>query len=126
MTESLVYNKSKAFAIRVVKLYKWLIEEKREFVISKQCLRCGTSIGANLAEALCGLSRPDFTFKLHISLKEANETLYWLELLKETDYITTEMYDSLNKDCLELVKMLTSIIVTTKQNDKMQSDKTMM
>ncbi len=86
--------------------------------MSKQCLRCGTSIGANLAEALRGQSRPDFTCKLQISLKEANETLYWLELLNATDYITSEMFDTLNNDCIELVKMLTSIIVTTKQNDK--------
>ncbi len=117
MTESIVYNKSKVFAVRVIKLYKWLINEHNEFVMSKQCLRSGTSIGANLAEALRGQSRPDFTSKLQIALKEANETLYWLELFKETDYITPEMFDSLNSDCVELVKMLTSIIVTNKQND---------
>ena len=117
MTESIVFNKSKDFAVRVVKLYKWLINEHREFVMSKQCLRSGTSIVANLADAIRGQSRPDFTSKLQIALKEANETLYWLELLKETDYVTDEMYDSLNSDCVELVKMLTSIIVTTKEND---------
>ena len=118
MTESLVFEKSKAFAVRVVKLYQWLANEKSEYLMSKQCARSGTSIGANLAEALRGQSRPDFTSKLQISLKEANETLYWLELLKSTDYITAKMYDSINNDCLELVKMLTAIIVTTKQNDR--------
>ena len=117
MTDSIVFEKSKAFAVRIVRLYQWLSDNRKEFVMSKQCLRCGTSIGANLAEGLNGQSRADFISKLHISLKEANETRYWLELLKETDYITDPMFTSLNEDCSELIKLLTSIIVTTKRND---------
>lgn len=121
MAESIVFDKSKAFAIRIVRLYQWLTEEKHEFVLSKQCLRCGTSIGANLAEGLKGQSRLDFVAKLHISLKEAHETQYWLELLKETDYISDQMFSSLDNDCLELIKLLTSIILTTKRNNENNS-----
>ncbi len=83
MTESIVYNKSKVFAVRVIKLYKWLINEHNEFVMSKQCLRSGTSIGANLAEALRGQSRPDFTSKLQIALKEAMKLSIGLNSLKK-------------------------------------------
>lgn len=119
MKESIVLNKSKAFAIRIVRLYQWLTTEKKEFVMSKQCLRSGTSIGANVMEGKYGQSVPDFISKLHTALKEANETRYWLELLHETDYITQTMYESLHDDCLELVKLLVSIINTTKANNNL-------
>lgn len=115
--QNVVVVKSKAFAIRIIRMYQWLSAEKREFVLSKQCLRSGTSIGANLCEGVNGQSTADFIAKLHIALKEANETSYWLELMKETDYITPEMYDSINTDCVELIKLITSIIKTTKQNN---------
>ncbi len=115
--QNVVVDKSKAFAIRIIRMYQWLSAEKREFVLSKQCLRSGTSIGANLCEGVNGQSTADFIAKLHIALKEANETSYWLELMKETDYITPEMYDSINTDCVELIKLITSIIKTAKQNN---------
>lgn len=115
--QNLVFEKSKAFAIRIIRMYQWLSLEKREFVLSKQCLRSGTSIGANLSEGINGQSTADFVAKLHIALKEANETSYWLELMKETEYISSEMYESINTDCVELIKLITSIIKTTKQNN---------
>ena len=97
-----------AFAKRIVKLYQHLTTEKKEFVMSKQLLRSGTSIGANISEAVYGSSRKDFTAKLYIALKECAETLYWLELLHECEYITTPMYGSLYADCEELRKILSS------------------
>ena len=115
--QNVVIDKGKAFAIRIIRMYQWLSKEKREFVLSKQCLRSGTSIGANLYEGVSGQSTADFIARLHIALKEANETTYWLELMKETDYITPEMYESINTDCVELIKLITSIIITTKQNN---------
>ena len=114
MRDSITFLKSKEFAIRTVKMYQWLVDEKKEYILSKQCLKCGTSIGANLAEGMHGQSKADFIAKLHISLKEAHETLYWLELLKDTDYITTEMFQSVSEDCIELIKLLTSTIKTSK------------
>ena len=110
--ENTAKNKSICFAIRVVNLYKYLREEKREFVMSKQLLRSGTSIGANLAEAECAISRKDFLSKVYIALKECAETLYWLELLCETDYLTSEQYWSMWKDCDEIRKMLSSTTKT--------------
>lgn len=100
--------KSKRFAVRIVKLYRYLCEEKREYVISKQLLKSGTSIGANLAEAECAISRKDFMSKVYISLKECAETKYWLELLYETDYLTEEQFQSIIADCEELRKMLSA------------------
>ena len=114
--ESLVKDKSKKFAVRIVRLYQYLIEEKREFVLSKQLLRSGTSIGANIHEALQGQSKADFIAKMSISLKEGSETEYWLELLFETDYLSEEQYTSIAEDCRELVKMLTSIVKTSRGN----------
>ena len=105
-----VLEKSMGFAIRIVKLYKYLCDEKREFVLSKQLLRSGTSIGANIREALQGQSKADFTAKMSISLKEVCEAEYWLELLYKTDYLTKEQYNSIGKDCSELAKLLTSIV----------------
>ena len=94
-SDNAVVDKSKAFAIRIVKMYRYLREEKREFVLSTQVLRSGTSIGANVKEAIRGQSTADFIAKMNIALKEASEAEYWLELLKETDYLTPEMCDSL-------------------------------
>ena len=92
----------------IVKLYQYLTGEKKELVMSKQLLRCGTSIGANIAEAVYGSSRKDFTTKLYIALKECAETLYWLELLHESEYLTSPMYTSLYSDCEELRKILSA------------------
>ena len=102
---------------RVVFAYRYLCDEKKEFVLSKQFLRCGTGIGANIAEAQYGSSRKDFLNKLYISLKECAETLYWLELLYSCDYITEQQYQSLYNDCVELQKLLTSITKTMKETN---------
>ena len=99
-------------------MYKHLCDEKHEFVLSKQVLRSGTSIGANVREALCGQSRADFNAKMYVAFKETNETLYWLELLFESDYITEKSYDSIYNDCLELRKMLSSITKTVVENNE--------
>ena len=115
MKESIVRDKSMCFAIRIVRCYKYLVEEKREFILSKQLLRCGTSIGANVKEALRGQSRPDFTAKMSISLKEASECEYWIELLKNTEFIPQESAQSLLDDCQELIKILTSIVKSTNE-----------
>ena len=117
-TENAIADKSKAFAVRIINLYKYLCENKKEFVLSKQILRSGTSIGANVKEAVRAQSKADFIFKLNISLKEASETEYWLELLHDTDYISDEQFESLNADCSELLKILTSIIKTSKKGGK--------
>lgn len=114
--DNVVAVKSKAFAIRIIRLYQYLNESKSERIISKQLLRSGTSIGANVKEALQAQSKADFIAKLNIALKEASETEYWLELLNETDYITTDQYTSIYTDCEELLKLLTSIIKKTKEN----------
>ena len=106
--ENTVKYKSKKFAVRIVNLYKYLCDEKREFVLSKQILRSGTSIGANLAESECAMSQKDFLSKIYIALKEANETLYWLELLYETGYLNGQVFSSLQADCEEIKKMLSS------------------
>ncbi len=105
-------RKSKAFAVRIVRLYQYLNDEKSEYVLSKQLLRSGTSIGANLAEAECAISRKDFLSKVYIALKECSETTYWLELLYETDYLSEQEYQSMNLDCEELRKMLSSTTKT--------------
>ena len=115
MKENPTYQKAMLFAIRIVKLYKYLVEEKSERVMSKQLLRSGTSIGANYSEALSAESDLDFIHKVAISQKEANETSFWLELLYRTEYLTEKQYESLDSDCAELRKIITSIILTTKQ-----------
>lgn len=107
-----IKHKSKRFAVRIVRLYQYLCEEKREFVLSKQILRSGTSIGANLAEAECAISKKDFLSKIYIALKECSETLYWLELLTETDYLSEQEFKSLNADCDELRRMLSATTKT--------------
>ena len=110
--ETTARYKSKRFAVRIVKLYQFLCSEKKEYVLSKQVLRSGTSIGANLAEAETAISRKDFLSKVYIALKECSETLYWLELLKETEFLTQEQFDSVYHDCEELKKMLTATTKT--------------
>ena len=112
--ENIIADKSKAFAIRIIKLYQYLTVEKKEYVLSQQILRSGTSIGANIREGMYGQSRADFHTKLTIALKETAETDYWLELLIETEYITMEQYNSIAADCKELLKILTSITKKTK------------
>ena len=111
--DNVVVQKSKAFAIRCVNLYKYLVETRKEYVMSKQLLRCGTSIGANVKEAMRGQSKADFGTKMNIALKEANESEYWLEILQETEYMTAEQSDSMLSDCRELLKLLTSIVKST-------------
>ena len=106
--ENTVRYKSKRFAVRIVNLYKYLCDEKKEYVLSKQILRSGTSIGANLAESECAMSRKDFLSKIYIALKETNETLYWLELLYETGYLNEQSFSSIKADCEEIKKMLSS------------------
>ena len=113
-----VVNKSKAFALRIIELYKYLTDKKQEYVISKQILRSGTSIGANIREAHRGLSDSDFYAKLTISLKEADETAYWLELLSESRFLTKDEFNSIYQDCEELIRLLVSI--TKHRNDKNQ------
>ena len=113
--DNVIVDKSKFFAIRIVRAYKYLTQEKCEFVMSKQLLQSGTSIGANVKEAIRGQSKPDFYSKLNIALKEASETEYWLEILYETEYIDKKLFDSINPDCQELIKLLVSITKTQKQ-----------
>ncbi len=116
MKENVVKIKSFAFAVRIVNLYKFLIVEQNELVLSKQILRCGTSVGAMVREAEHSESTADFVHKLAIAQKEINETIYWLELLKETNFLSIEQFESINTDAVELIKLLTSIIKTTKLN----------
>lgn len=104
--------KSKLFAIRIIRLYQYLCNEKKEYILSKQLLRSGTSIGANLAESECAISKKDFLSKIYIALKECNETLYWLELLQETGYINPVGYSSIKQDCEALHKILSATTKT--------------
>ena len=113
---NIIVVKSKAFAIRIVKLSKYLNDDKKEFVLSKQILKSGTSIGANVKEAIRGQSKADFYAKMNIALKEASETEYWLEILNETDYIDKGLFESIYSDCTELIKILMSITKTQKCN----------
>lgn len=114
MTESLMLKKSKAFALRIVRLYKYLREHK-ESVIAKQMLRAGTSIGANIAESRYAQSKADFTSKLQIALKEASETEYWLALLRDAELVESgPAFDSISDDCTELLRLLTASVKTAK------------
>ena len=113
-TESPAFQGSFNFAVRIVKLYQYLTETKWEYILAKQLLRSGTSIGANLREARFAQSRKDFIAKCSVALKEAGETQYWLELLYRTDILSQKEYDSLSKDCDELVAMLVSTVKTSK------------
>ena len=116
MKESLIYNKSLDYAVRIVNLYKFLTNVKNETVISKQLLRSGTSIGANVSEALSAESTADFIHKLSISQKEANETQYWLSLLHDNEYIDESSFLSIYEDAKEVTAILVSIVKTTKEN----------
>ena len=108
LSDSVAYQKAQLFAQRIVFLGKHLKEEHQEFILSKQIVRSGTSIGANIAEARCGYSRKDFINKIYIALKECAETLYWIDLLHATDYLTDDEFKSLNADCEELRKILSA------------------
>jgi len=116
MKNNVVKDKSYAFALRVIKAYKFLSDEKREFVLSKQMLRSGTAIGALVREAEHAQSKADFISKMNIALKEANETEYWLMLLKDSDFIDDKSFISIHQDCAEVIKLLISIVRTTKEN----------
>ena len=121
MKNNVITEKSKSFSLKIINIYKSLCEDKREFVLSKQLLRSGTSIGANITEANYAQSEADFLSKMHISLKEAAETSYWLDLLYQSNYIDKKDYDSLYPDCIEIIKILTSITKSLK--DKLQQSK---
>ena len=117
MKENALIDKSITFAARIVKLHRYLIKDKKETVISKQIVRSGTSIGANINEANYGQSKADFISKLHIALKETAETEYWLKLLMMSEYLTADMGNSLLSDCLEIKRILIASINTAKGND---------
>ena len=118
MNSSITLEKSRKFAIKIYNLYKYLCEEKREYVLAKQLLRSGTSIGANLTEARYSVSRKEFIVKAQISLKETAETEYWLDLLKEINLLSPIEYESIIKDCKEILRLLISTIKTTKSDNK--------
>ena len=115
-SENVVQTKSYDFALKIIRIYKYLSQEKKEFVLSKQLLRCGTSIGANIEEAIGGQSGKDFFAKLTISYKEARETHYWIRLLKDTDFLSVEEADSLLKDVDELLRIIGSIQKTLRNS----------
>ena len=108
MVESVILKKSKSFALRIIKLFKYLTEQKKEFVLSNQLLRCGTSIGANAKEGAYGQSKADLCARLFIAQKECAETEYWLELLYESNYINQNEFNSIYQDCQELMRLLVS------------------
>lgn len=116
MKENIIQQKSYAFAIKIIELYKYLIGTKKEFILSKQLLRSGTSIGANVEEALGGQSRKDFISKLSIAYKEARETKYWLSLLREAKYMTQEELNPAFDNCEEILKIIGKIQKTSKEN----------
>ena len=112
MKKNVAFEKSKLFALRVIRLYNYLVEKKKEYVLSKQILRSGTSIGANLSESVCAISKNDFLSKIYIALKESNETQYWLDLLKESGLISSKQYEDLYNDCNEITKILNATTKT--------------
>lgn len=114
--ENVILAKSYKFSLSIVKLYKYLCDERKEYVLSKQILRSGTSIGANINESQAAESKNDFIHKLGIALKEIRETDYWLKLLKDSNYLDENSFDSIFNDCNELNKILSSIIITSKKN----------
>jgi len=116
MSYNAVLDKSKAFAVNIIKLYQYLCEQKKEYTLSKQVLRCGTSIGANVREAQRAQSKKDFTAKMNIASKEASETEYWLELIHETGYINTAEFQSLYSDCEEVIRLLVAIVKKSQNN----------
>lgn len=118
MKESIVMNKSYAFALRIVKCYQFLLEQRQEYILSKQLLRSGTAIGALVKEGEHAQSKADFISKMSIALKEANEASYWLMLLHDSNYLPDNIYMSLESDCKELLKLLACIVKTTKERMK--------
>lgn len=114
MKENILKNKSYHFAVAIIGIYKYLSEDKKEYVLSRQILKSGTSIGASIREAEFAQSKLDFIHKMSISLKEANETQYWLELLQESEYISAEQFQNLSNLCIECIKLLSSSIKTAK------------
>ncbi|RUM46269.1 MAG: four helix bundle protein [Desulfocapsa sp.] len=114
--DNIVMDKSYAFALRIIKLYKYLVAEQKEYVLSKQILRSGTSVGALIKEAEHAQSKADFINKMNIALKEANETEYWLMLLRDSEYISTKSFDSIYPDSVELIKLLASIVKSSKRS----------
>ena len=117
MKENIIMRKSFAFSVRIMNLHKYLSKKKGEYIVSRQICKCGTSIGANVAEAQRAQSTADFVSKMKIALKEANETQYWLRLLHETDYLSNEEFKSLYKDLLEILRILTAICKHYPQNN---------
>ena len=116
MKENVLKVKSFSFAVRIVKLYKYLRDEKKEFVLSKQVLRSGTSVGAMVREAEHSESKSDFIHKMAIAQKEINETIYWLELMCATEFVSTKEFESINLDAVEIIKMITTSIKTAKSH----------
>jgi four helix bundle protein len=114
--QNIILDKSYKFSLRIIKLYKFLSEDKKEFIISKQILRSGTSIGANINESQAAETKSDFIHKLGISAKEIRETEYWINLLKDSGYLDEKLYNSIFNECEELKKIVNSIILTTKKN----------
>jgi len=114
--KSVLKSKSYDFALRIINLYKYLVESKKEFILSKQLLKSGTAVGALIREAEFAQSKKDFVSKMSIALKEANETNYWIDLLKDSKYLEKKEYESINDDVKELIKMLVSTIKTSKKN----------
>ena len=117
MGKNILKTKSFDFAVRIVNLFKFLKEDKKEFVLSKQILRSGTSVGAMVREAEHAQSKLDFIHKLSIAQKEINETIYWLELFQATNYLSPQEFESINGNAVEIIKLITSIIKTTKSNN---------
>ncbi len=118
MKGNIIALKSYDFALRIIKLYKFLVSEKKEYVLSKQVLRSGTSVGALIKEAEHAQSKADFVHKMNIALKEANETEYWLMLLKDSDYIDKNSFNSIHPENIELIKLLVSIVKTSRLNNE--------
>ncbi|GAB3201858.1 four helix bundle protein [Pontibacter aydingkolensis] len=122
MKENPIVTKSYAFTVRVVRLYQYLETENRIDVLAKQVLRSGTSVGANIEEAIAGQSTLDFIHKLSVARKEARESSFWLRLLHDTGYLKSEQFESIHKDCVELIKILNSIIITNKKKLESKSN----
>lgn len=115
--ENIVKEKSYKFALRIVKLHKYLIENRKEFILSRQVLRCGTSIGANIEEAIGGITKKDFVNKIFIAYKEARETHYWIRLIRDSEYIENRLSESILFECEELIKLTGKIISSSRKNN---------
>lgn len=117
-SDNIILSKTFGFAVRIVNLVKYLKKDKSEHILSKQILRCGTSIGANVEEAIGGFSKSHFIFKINLAYKESRETMYWIKLLHETEYLDEKSFNSLKNDLEEISKILYSIIKSVKNNNK--------